>query len=147
VTSCDTNILYAALDNRSAVHGRARAFLQSMRNASDFAICELVLIELYGLLRNPVVTRKPCSAAEAAGLVARFRAHPHWQVLDYPGPQAGLMQELWKWAADSAFPYRRIYDLRLALTLRHSGVRAFATRNVKDFQGAGFETVWDPLAS
>jgi len=146
MTSCDTNILYAALDSRSAVHEQARSFLQGMKNAQDFGICELVLIELYGLLRNPVVTRTPCSAAEAAALVARFRSHPRWQVLDYPGPKAGLMQELWTRAAEAAFPYRRIYDLRLALTLRHCGVRSFATRNVKDFQNASFEKVWDPLA-
>lgn len=145
MTSCDTNILYAALNSSSALHDRARAFLQSMRDATDFAVCELVLLELYGLLRNPAVSRTPCSAAEAAALVTRFRSHPRWQVLDYPGPQAGLMQELWRRVADETFPYRRLYDLRLALTLRHGGVRAFATRKVKDFQDLGFETVWDPL--
>lgn len=146
MTSCDTNILYAALDSRSVHHDRARAFLDGMRNAADFAICELVLVELYGLLRNPAVSRTPCSAAEAAALVTRFRTHPRWQTLDYPGPQSGVMRDFWNRVAAPSFPYRRIYDLRLALTLRHGGIRAFATRNTKDFQGLGFDRVWDPLA-
>lgn len=143
--SCDTNILYAALDSRSAFHEAARAFLHDQRDKQEFALCELVLIELYGLLRNPTVSRLPYSADEAVAAIARFRSHPRWQVLDYPGPQAGVMVEFWRRAADPRFPYRRIYDLRLALVLRHGGVTAFATRNVKDFEGLGFKRVWDPL--
>ncbi|MFM8358316.1 MAG: hypothetical protein ACKOET_07130 [Verrucomicrobiota bacterium] len=29
--------------------------------------------------------------------------------------------------------------------LRHDGVTEFATANVKDFEGFGFERVWNPL--
>jgi predicted nucleic acid-binding protein len=36
-------------------------------------------------------------------------------------------------------------DARLALTLRHHGVTEFATSNVKDFEGFGFNRVWNPL--
>jgi hypothetical protein len=31
------------------------------------------------------------------------------------------------------------------LTLRQCGVTHFATANVKDFEGWGFEKVWNPL--
>ena len=40
-----------------------------------------------------------------------------------------------------------IYDIRLALTLRHYRVTHFATANAKHFQGFGFDKVWNPLAS
>jgi toxin-antitoxin system PIN domain toxin len=146
MTSCDTNILFAALDSASARHHEAREFLLSFQTSDGFALCELVLVELYGLLRNPTVCRQPYGATEAAQIVQRLRSHPHWAVLDYPGPQAGLMKQLWSRSAEPSFPYRRIYDLRLALTLRHHGVTEFATRNVRDFQSVGFPRVWDPLA-
>ena len=117
-----------------------------MAGSDRFALCELTLLELYVLLRNPTVSRVPYSAADAAGAVAHFRAHPFWRILDYPGPQSGIMKSLWRAAAAPSFAYRRVYDARLALTLRHHGVTEFATRNVKDFQGFSFARVWDPLA-
>ena len=134
-----------ALDSESRWHPEARQYLESVTESADFALCELVLFELYGLLRNPVVCRQPYSAPEAARVIQRFRGHRRWAVLDYPGPQAGLMKKVWEAAAQNTFPYKRIYDLRLALTLRHHGVTEFATRNVKDFEGCGFQRVWNPM--
>ena len=58
-----------------------------------------------------------------------------------------LAEPLWRAAASPQFPRRRIYDARLALTLRHHGVTEFATANVKDFEGFGFTRVWNPLAA
>jgi uncharacterized protein len=55
------------------------------------------------------------------------------------------MEAVWKRAAEPEFARRRIFDVRLALTLRHHGVREFATANEKDFLDAGFERVWNPL--
>ncbi len=134
-----------ALDSESRGHIEVRQYLASVVESADFALCELVLLELYGLLRNPVVCRQPYSAAEAAQVIQHLRGHRRWAILDYPGPQAGLMKKIWEAAAQTAFPYKRIYDLRLALTLRHHGVTDFATRNVKDFEGFGFRRVWDPM--
>jgi len=144
--SCDTNVLFAVLDSASVHHASAVAFLQGLGDSEQFGVCELVLVELYGLLRNPTVSKRPLDGAEAGQIIHRFRSHPRWLVLDYPGPQTDLMSRLWKLAANPNFPYRRIYDARLALTLRHHGVTEFATRNVKDFQGFGFTKVWNPLA-
>ncbi len=42
--------------------------------------------------------------------------------------------------------YRRIYDARLALTLRQHGVTEFATTNTRDFDGFGFTRVFNPLS-
>jgi hypothetical protein len=38
-----------------------------------------------------------------------------------------------------------VFDARLALTLRHHGVSEFATANIKDSAGFGFDRVWNPL--
>ena len=40
---------------------------------------------------------------------------------------------------------RRIYDARLAQSLRRQGVTELATGNVKDFQDFGFARVWNPV--
>jgi len=56
------------------------------------------------------------------------------------------METVWSHAAKPKFPYGRIYDARLAATLRHHGVTRFATRNEKDFCDFGFDRVWNPLS-
>jgi predicted nucleic acid-binding protein len=55
------------------------------------------------------------------------------------------MDGVWEKAKADGFPFRRIIDLRLALTLKQHGVTEFATSNEKDFADAGFERVWNPL--
>ena len=57
------------------------------------------------------------------------------------------MTEVWSHAAAPGFARRRVYDTRLALTLRHHGITEFATANGKDFQGFGFTRVWNPLST
>lgn len=145
MTSCDTNVLFVALESSRPGHARARQFLDGHRDDSEFALCELVLMELYVLLRNPVVARHPLSAEAAASLIGELRRNPRWDLLDYPGPEAGIMGQLWERASGAGFPRRQVFDLRLGLTLRHHGVTEFATANGKDFQDLGFRKVWNPL--
>ena len=142
---CDTNILFIALEKTRPGHLKARKFLETHAENSDFAVCELVLLELYTLLRNPVIAEHPLSAAKAVELISALRRNRHWDVLDYPGPASGIMSELWKLAATTGFARRRVFDARIALTLRHHGVTEFATANVEDFRGFGFKRVWNPL--
>lgn len=142
VISPDTNLLLHACHAGSPLHTRARSFFDSHVENDRFAICELVLVELYGLIRNPVVVKRPLSAAQAVKVCKRFRQNRRWRVIDYPG---GLMDELWRRAAAHDFARRRIYDVRLALTLEYHGVTELATRNTRDFQDFGFARVWDPL--
>ncbi len=47
----------------------------------------------------------------------------------------------------NSFGRRRVYDARLALALRRQGITEFATANVKDFTGFGFDRVWNPVAA
>jgi predicted nucleic acid-binding protein len=61
MTSCDTNILFVALEESRPGHAEARGFLDARWDDPGFGLCELVLLELYILLRNPVVARLPLS--------------------------------------------------------------------------------------
>lgn len=140
--SFDTNILFAALEASADGHARARKLLEEHQGNVQIMLCELSLLELYTLLRNPKICAAPLSSADAVCAIQSLRHHPVWRLVDYTEKVA---DELWRIAAAADFAFRRIYDSRLALTLRHHGVTEFATRNIKDFQGFGFTRVWDPF--
>lgn len=144
MTSCDTNVLFAACDADNPCHRQARAFFEAHRSNQNFVLAEQVLIELYVLLRNPVVSRPPLTADDAVATLGAFRSNPCWRIVDVPG-DADSMHELWRLAAQPEFAYRRVFDVRLALTLRHHGVTEFATANTRDFADVKFARVWDPL--
>jgi predicted nucleic acid-binding protein len=111
------------------------------------AICELVLVELYVLLRNPAVLNNPLDPADAVSLIQTFRLHPAWILIDYPGETSSVIEELWHFAAQPNIGRRIVFDARLALTLRHHGVTDFATRNERHFTSFGFTKLWNPLST
>ena len=144
--SFDTNLLLYSLNRDCPEHADARAFFASLPVApGKVAICELVLIELYVLLRNPAVLKNPLDGADAAALIQRFRQHPTWTLIDHPGGVSTVMEAVWQRAATPQAGRRVIFDARLALTLRHHGVTEFATRNDAHFSGYGFTRVWNPI--
>jgi uncharacterized protein len=146
--SFDTNLLLYSLNQDCAEYNDARAFFASLPAApATVAICELVLVELYVLLRNPVVLRNPLDPVDAASVIQTFRRHPDWLLLDYPGDTSTVMDQVWRLAARPNIGRRVVFDARLALTLRHHGVTEFATRNQGHFTGFGFARVWNPLPS
>lgn len=140
--SIDTNVLLYAYNQDCDEHRAATAFLAEYSRRDDVAICELVLVELYQLLRNPAVLQRPLDAPDAADVCQSFRRNPRWALIE----SAPVMDQVWTFAAQPGVARRRLFDARLGLTLRHHGVREFATRNLKDFDGIGFERVWDPTA-
>ena len=142
--SCDTNVLFPACDSSSPQHDIARSFLAGYMDRGDFCLCEQVLIELYCLLRNPVVCRRPLSGREAVAVVQGFRSNPKWSIVDVVN-DGSMMKRVWGYAEEPSFAYRRIFDVRLAVTLLRNGVTCFATRNLKDFKALGFERVWNPF--
>lgn len=142
-TAIDTNLLLYALNASVPEHTAARQFLEERRADPDTVLSELVLVELYVLLRNPAVVPRPLDAPAAAAVVDRFRRHPRWKLVDH---DPAVMDEVWAAAARPSFARRRIFDLRLAKGLVRHGVSRFATRNVGDFEGLGFAEVFDPLA-
>ena len=80
--SCDSNILLYSLNAGCPEHARAQEYLAEAALDRDFVACELVLLELYFLLRNPAVLRHPLSAAEAVAVVQQYRRNPRWAVID-----------------------------------------------------------------
>ena len=143
--SLDTNVLLPAIETDNDDHTRAAAFLETLQQRDDVAISEFILLELYGLLRNPVVLRRPLTAARAAGTCEAFRTHPRWQVVGFPPDSRRFHDAFWPRLSKESFARRRAYDWRTALSLIQQGVTEFATVNTKDFGGFGFTRVWNPL--
>lgn len=141
----DTNLLFYAVNEDSPFHTAAGRFFASIQDDDSVVISEVVLIELYRLLRNPVINERPLAAGPAAEVIQTYRRHPRWLVVALPVEQRRMHDRLWELAAGSDFPYGRVFDARLTLSLVQQGVTEFATVNVKDFQGFGFHRVWNPL--
>jgi uncharacterized protein len=142
VLSIDTNILLYAYNRDCQEHEPAFAFLTACSERDDVALCELVLVELYILLRNPTVIAEPLSAQQAAEACGTYRRHPRWRLVE----NAPVMDRVWTMAGQPEFARRRIFDARIALTLIHHGVNELATANSKHFDDFGFSRVWNPLA-
>ncbi len=140
--SLDTNVLFPALEGGHPNHAIAKGFIDGLTQG-EVAICELVLLEIYLLVRNPATCRRPLGSAQAGALIHRLRTNPSWRLIDYPG---GLMDGVWRVATRPGFARRRIIDVRFAATLLHYGVEELATANVKDFGGLGLRRVFNPLA-
>jgi predicted nucleic acid-binding protein len=119
--------------------------LESIAQEEAVAISEFMLAEFYGLLRNPAVLKYPLSAEEAVEVIQVYRRHPRWRLIGFPIESRSLHDALWQKARAKDFAFRRLYDARSALTLVTQGVTEFATVNVKDFVGLGFQRVWNPL--
>jgi predicted nucleic acid-binding protein len=122
---------------------RANALLDAHEDDTSVVFSELCLTELYVLIRNPAIMARPLGPSEAVDVIQKFRRHPRWRIVDH---SPAVMDEVWRLARTKTFARRRIYDVRLGLSLVRAGVKRFATRNVKDFQGIGFDEVFDPLA-
>jgi len=145
--SIDTNLLFFAFAADRPEHADASKWLEGLIARKDVALSELILVEFYNLLRNPAVLKKPLSAPEAAAVIQTYRQHPHWKIVGFPRDSRRMHDELWNLAAKPGLARRRLFDARQAYSLLHQGVRSFATANVKDFEGLGFERVWNPLTT
>jgi toxin-antitoxin system PIN domain toxin len=141
VLSIDTNLLVYAQNTQSPQHDAARMFVTDCRN-HEIVICELVLVELYLVLRSAAIVAHPLGAAEAAGICQRYRENPHWRLVEC----APVMGDVWQRAGGAGFARRTIIDTRLALTLLHHGVTELATANTRHFEEFGFARVWNPVA-
>lgn len=139
--SLDTNILLYAQNRDCAEHESACQFVEVCATRDDIAICELVLLELYQLLRNPAVLSAPLTAPEAAAVCNAWRANPRWARIE----NAPVMDQVWVVARRPDIARRVVFDARIALILRHHGVTEFATRNTADFEGFGFARLINPI--
>lgn len=81
--SLDTNILFFSLAPESSRHDLSNDYIRRLTlEKAPVAICELVLAELYGLLRNPKVMLQPLSAPKACDIIDRYRRHPVWCLVE-----------------------------------------------------------------
>ncbi len=144
ILGIDTNVLLYSLNPASKHHQVAVEFLQQQFAdvSARVAITDYVLVELYVHLRNPAVMSKPLSAQHAKSIATSYWKIPQVMRVEH----GSVMDEVWQRAGEKNFARRRIFDTRLGLTLRHHGVTQFATANIKDFQGMGFEKVFNPFA-
>ncbi len=144
--SIDTNILFHAFNADSPLNRQAYDWLSAQGVSEKVAISEFVLAELYRLVRNPITAKKGVLSAEAAfNLIEAYRNHPRWMLIGFAANSRSLHDRLWREAGKGDFAYRKLYDVRTALTLLEHGVTEFATMNTKDFEGLGFVSVWNPL--
>ena len=144
MTSCDTNVLFAATVPGDVHHAVAVKFVEAHAEDEDFVLAQQTLVELYGLLRNPILHEHPLSAAEAVRAVDAYRRNPAWKIVDVP-ENPTVMTAVWFRASRRDFARRRIHDVRLAETLKYHGVRTFYTRNLKDFRDCGFTKLLNPF--
>jgi toxin-antitoxin system PIN domain toxin len=144
--SIDTNLLLHAFNADSPRHRAAYTWLVSIQREENVAISEFILAELYGLLRNPAVLKRPLPAAEAVEVIQTYRSHPRWRLIGFPAESRAVHDVLWNNARAATFAFRRLYDTRSALSMIAQGVSELATLNVKDFDGLGFARVWNPIA-
>lgn len=135
------------METTNTLHAVAATFMAELNSRRDVVLSEFVLLELYGLLRNPATVPRPRSAAQAVALCAAFRAHPRWQVVGLPSDSREFHDAFWPRLAEPGFARRRAFDWRTALSLLQQGVDEFATANVRDFEGFGFKRVWNPVAA
>jgi predicted nucleic acid-binding protein len=145
VLSIDTNILFHAFNEDSPSHRPAYAWIASLGSNDEVAISEFILAELYGLLRNPAVLKRPLPANEAVKVIQTYRSHPRWRLIGFPSESRPLHDTMWKKGAAPGFAFRRLYDTRTSLTMIAQGVTEFATVNLADFASVGFHRVWNPL--
>lgn len=80
--SIDTNVLLYAQNQDCSEHDAATAFLVDCAGRTDVAVCELVLMELYQLLRNPTVMARPLDGPEAATVCQTFRRNRRWALIE-----------------------------------------------------------------
>jgi uncharacterized protein len=145
MNSLDTNLLYYATNQSCPEHALALEFVeQALHESSGWIVADQVLLEYYRLVRNPMVMEKPLSAGEAAERVRFFREETGWRRCCY---SRECWDEVFGGLSAPRFPARRTFDLVLAVTLRRNGVKAFYTRNPRDFAGLGWFSVTDPLAA
>ena len=140
--SVDTSIIVYALNTRMPQHEKALEFIAALHDRDDVAICELILVEVYLLIRNPAVFPRPYGAAEAVEVCTSYRDNPRWMLVGC----RDVMERAWEGASAAGVARRQIIDARVALTLRAAGVTELATANVDDFGGFGFRRVWDPTS-
>ena len=141
--SCDTNILFYAFHSGCRENGAARDYLGRVAKDADFLICELVLIELYVLLRNPKLIDRPLTPPEAAGYCQSPAAQPevghHRLSGRLDGSGLAHVRRTWVRLPGKSSTHDSLWPCSI------TGVVEFATRNTAHFEPYGFDLLLNPI--
>jgi predicted nucleic acid-binding protein len=145
MNSLDTNILIYAANEDAPEHPMALEVVNAMLAEPDhWVLAGQVLFEFYRAVRNPKILQRPLTASQATARLRFLLEQTGILICNVEAPQFPLLlSQLEK----RAFPFQRTHDAVLATTLLANGVQTFYTRNLKDFQQAGFRTLINPIDS
>ena len=131
MNSIDTNILLYAVHIDCPEHKAAKALIDfALSEPREWIIADQVYFELYRLLRNPAVFDRPLSAEKATDVITYYRDRSGWGCCAWDVELFRMITPHLKNAAGG----KLVFDLVLAATLSHAGVKQLYTRNIKDFK-------------
>jgi len=132
VKSIDTNIFLYAINSDCPEHERAMKLVQdALKQPAEWLVADQVWFELYRLLRNPSVLKKPLGAEQAADTVSWYRSASGWYSCAW---EPDMMKRLLPFWRNKDIPPCNSFDLILAVTLASHGVETLYTRNTRDFE-------------
>lgn len=144
-SAVDTNLLLYAHNSSVSQHAAARDFVESRVLAvgdEEFVVCHQTLCELFAALTNSILLPNPLTTEQAWDVCRIYLDHPLIQKISYEPAILKVIESLLR---DGPQRGKRLFDLKLAATLRYHRVRRFYTCNPKHFAGYDFLEVVNPL--
>lgn len=143
MNSIDTNILFYALNTDCPESEPAFEIIEKgLKDPENWIISDQVYMELYKLIQNPSVLEHPLSRKEAFDIIHYYRNESGWLCCSY---DVRYWQDMVPYLQSTDYSSAKIFDLRLAATLKNNDVKKLYTRNTKDFSLFPWLEAVDPL--
>jgi predicted nucleic acid-binding protein len=140
----DTDVLVNWAMAGAPHHLAARRFVERQVAAGrQLGITPQVVFEFIHIVSDPRRFEKPLPMDRAVDIAREIWDAPETVRL---APPPAMLHRALELLRSLGLGRKRILDTALAATLENAGVDQLATYNVKDFEGFGFERVFDPLA-
>ncbi len=144
-SAVDTNLLLYAHNSSVSQHAAARDFVETRVLAvgeEEFVVCHQTLCELFAALTNSILLPNPLTTEQAWDVCRIYLDHPLIQKIAYEPAILKVIESLLR---DHPKRGNRLFDLKLAATLRYHRVRRLYTCNTNNFSGYDFLEVENPL--
>ena len=144
-SAVDTNLLLYAHNSSVSQHAAARDFVESRVLAvgeEEFTVSHQTLCELFATLTNSILLPNPLTTKQAWEVCRIYLNHPLIQKIAY---EPAIIEVIETLLHDHPQRGKRLFDLKLAATLRYHGVKRLYTCNPKHFAGYDFLEVVNPL--
>jgi len=143
VNSIDTNILLYGMNQDCKENKPAFELLQTaMEHPENWIISDQVYFELYSLVRNPAVLEKPLDGNSAFELIDYYRNKIGWLHCSY---HTSFWDDMAPFLMNNQFSSKKVFDMRLAVALKHNNIDIFYTRNIRDFKELHWFEVINPI--